>query len=266
MSILSKIFSRYKDNNAPSAVAHPPEQEETFSYLFPYLYVVKGFQLFTDLYYHDRDVSLDSESIKMLSSIYKAQDSLVADHLTDAGNTEVSDLCEYFRDDGAFLSYIEYSHIDDPENKNERPSQWSSLMIARLEQPNPQQIHIDTQFVLSGFTTPVAGRSDLHFAPQVVMSRVNEAGVDKLLVPSSDLDLIQSMAYGNQAFLQLVTGLPFDKHANQTWFEPRRFNEACQIFSSLTGRTRQNIQQDITKLLDPSNQLDRSKFGEFAPS
>jgi len=43
-------------------------------------------------------------------------------------------------------------------------------------------------------------------------------------------------------------------------------DEAFDIFTELRGRTRQNIQQDITKLLDPSHELDRSKFGEFAPS
>ncbi|GEM_PF-5137057 len=265
MSLLSRIFSRYK-NNTPAAVDKAPSEQAVPLSYFPYLSLVKGFQLFTDLYSHKRDLPADCADIKRLAHIYKAQDNLVADHLMDTENTKVSDLCEYLRDDGSLLSYIEYSHRHDPENKNERPSQWASLMIAQLHQPEPGRILIDTQFVVSGFTTSVEGRSDLYFAPQVVLSRIHQNEMDQLVIPEDTSALIQSMAYGNQAFLQLIAGLPLDKLANQTWFESRRMDEAFDIFTELRGRTRQNIQQDITKLLDPSHELDRSKFGEFAPS
>ncbi len=258
MSFLDRLLGRthspatrdiYKD--VPFPAAYPGlngkyEANNAKQAHFPLMKVLKGFLLFDkDLY--DTDISQDSldASVAFLKAAHQSLGTMTAQHIEDGDNIEITGYCEaQNQETGGYISYLEYRIPMKDQFNHVVKFDWSSLLMGRIDLEETSKRNLLTlMFGMTGFTImPNDGASQQHIVPVDMFCRT---GDNTLMVPTDIDSLICSMAYANQSFIQLMSGLQFDPAANQSWFEERRYVDADTLCSRLDCRTMSSFAADI---------------------
>lgn len=240
MSFLRNLMGRVANNFGST---EPEAQEDRPCAVIPLVRILRTFQLFQDhLYTVGKDIPSDADDVKLLGSIYEEIKSPAQDHFRNPKNIRITDMCARQREDGSFMTYVEYWHNQEGAGE----IQWVSLLIARALQDD-DGITFDPQFCLTGYTADGDGDHGLLVVPQEVLCRALDQDEPVFAQPENDEELIGAIAYANQAFLQFLAGEEITPRQNQQLLSPANLEAASQIVLYLNKRNSRSLSEDITR-------------------
>jgi hypothetical protein len=210
-----------------------------FSILYPSL--MNMFQLLnTDIYFIRENVPADDQDVQSLAYLLKGASNPSAEHLEKGDNLlKVSLLSQHIREDGSCITYAEYTHTD-PDKGDE---DFVCLAISSLEHFEGRAPEFTVHFSFSAQSQPDGDTFAL------IIDHILCLKDDKLMEymgADHHIEFYGSLAYANQAFLQLLIGQKIDCDVNQTWF--KNLDKASQVVTSIRNRTADSLAKKITQL------------------
>lgn len=249
MSLLRSLLAGFSASSSPST---RPAKATNDTYGISYMVLMKGFQLFNaEIFDITENPAPDNKNLTALISAYKSCNSLVEDHLSDRKNTTVITLNEHIREDGSFCVYIEYDNKFETE-KGQETIQWASLLMGITENAGTESARIESQVIITGYLNSGAENTESYFIPQDIRCLGELNGEPTYFAPETNFDLTGLFAYGNQAFLQLIAGIPLNKLENQKWAQiddHKTLEHAANICRRMRTRTGESLEDDLTALL-----------------
>lgn len=245
MSFLRQLMGRVANKFEPT---EPKEPDDCACAVIPLVRILRTFQLFQEHFYTiGTNIPADSTDVKLLAAIYQEIKSPAQDHFQDPKNIRITDMCARQREDGSFLTYVEYLH----QQEGVGEIQWISLLLAKAATEDGAMI-FDPQFCMTGYTADGETEHGLLVVPQEVLCRALDGDDMVFAQPENDNELVGAMAYANQAFLQFMSGAEITPRQNQQLLSPGNIKRASQIVLDLNKRDPHSLEHEI-KLMQNSH-------------
>jgi hypothetical protein len=215
-----------------------PLPTQKLSILLPSL--INMFQLLNQNIYSIRaDVSADDDDVMSLAYMLGEAANPSSAHLGKSNdNLKVTMLSQCIRDDGSGITYVEYTHID-PDKGNEN---FVCLVIYSLEHHVGKPPEMSVHFSFSGSLKP---DGDTFAVVIDHMQCLKDEAEMEYLGADSVPECLRSLAYANQAFLQLLMEQKLNCSLNSEWFQ--KPIKAGEVVSSIRQRTASSLAKTIER-------------------